>query len=102
MTLTTPAAPPAGPLPLVPTDGADGGVALRSRLAGGALVLVLLGVSLFAVWSSQAPSQASARAVMASGLSDDYAEAANAVGGEESLERKYRLEPGPDVQAKYD
>ncbi len=31
-----------------------------------------------------------------------YAQAANAVGAEESLERKYRLEPGPAVQAKYD
>jgi len=71
-------------------------------LAGVALVLVLLGVSVFAVWSSQATSQAAARAVTASGLSDDYAEAANAVGGGESLERKYRLEPGPDVQAKFD
>jgi len=40
--------------------------------------------------------------VTASGLSDDYAQAANAVGGEESLERKYRLEPGPQVQANYD
>ena len=46
--------------------------------------------------------QASAQAVTASRLSDDYAEAANAVGGEESLERKYRLEPGPEVQARYD
>ena len=82
--------------------GVDRRVARRSRLAGAALVLVLLSVSVFAVWSSQATSQASARAVRASALSDDYAEAANAVGGEESLERKYRLEPGPDVQARYD
>ena len=103
MTSATPAvSTTAGPLSSLPPGGADGGVALRSRLAGGALVLVLLAVSVFAVWSAEATSQASTRAVMASGLSDDYAEAANAVGGEESLERKYRLEPGPDVQAKYD
>ncbi len=103
MTFTTPAVSlPAGPLSSPPPAGGDGGVGRRSRLAGGALVLVLLAVSVFAVWSSEATSEASARAVMAGGLSDDYAEAANAVGGEESLERKYRLEPGPDVQAKYD
>ena len=103
MPSATPAVPStAGPLSALPPGGADGAVARRSRLAGGALVLVLLAVSVFAVWSSQATSQASARAVTASGLSDDYAEAANAAGGEKSLERKYRLEPGPDVQAKYD
>jgi len=102
MTLRTPTAPAAGSLPVPATGSTDGQVALRSRLAGGALVFVLLAVSVFAIWSSQATSQASARAVMASGLSDDYAGAANAVGGEESLERKYRLEPGPEVQAKYD
>ncbi len=101
MTLDTLAAPPSD----APTGlrvGTDLRVARRSRLAGAGLVLVLLAVSLFAVWSSQATSQASARAVMASGLSDDYADAASAVGGEESLERKYRLEPGPEVQARYD
>jgi diguanylate cyclase (GGDEF)-like protein len=92
----------AGSAPLVLSGRVDEAVARRSRLAGVALVLVLLGVSVFAVWSSQATSQASARAVTASGLSDDYAEAANAVRGEQSLERKYRLEPGPDVQAKFD
>ena len=99
---TTAVLPTAGLRSIVSSDGADGRVALRSRLAGAALVLVLLAVSAFAVWSSEATSQASARAVTASRLSDDYAEAANAVGGEESQERKYRLEPGPAVQAKYD
>jgi len=102
MTLTSPAAPTAGHRSPLPSDEADCRVARRSRLASGALVLVLLAVSAFAIWSSQATSQAAARAGTASGLSDAYAEAANAVGGEESLERKYRLEPGPDVQAKYD
>jgi diguanylate cyclase (GGDEF)-like protein len=80
----------------------DGQVARRSRIAGAALVLVLLGVSMFAVWSSQATSAAANRAVSANGLSDDYDGAATAVAGEESLERKYRLEPGPEVRARYD
>ncbi len=95
------ATPPVVPSP-GPRTGVDLRVARRSRLAGAGLVLVLLAVSLFAVWTSQATSQASARAVKANGLSDDYEAAATAVGGEESLERKYRLEPGTDVQARYD
>jgi diguanylate cyclase (GGDEF)-like protein len=74
----------------------------RSRVASGALVVVLLALSVFAVWSSQATSAAASRAVVASGLSDDYADAADALTAEESLERKYRLEPGPGVRATYD
>ncbi len=83
-------------------DLRDGTVARRGQLAGALLVLVLLAVSVFAVWSSQATSRASTQAVLANGLSEDYARAASAVAGEESLERKYRLEPGPTVQAMYD
>ena len=75
--------------------------ARRSRLASIGLVLILLGASVFAVWSSQATSRAARAASLASRLSDDYADAATAVAAEESLERKYRLEPGPDVQARY-
>jgi diguanylate cyclase len=80
----------------------DGRLARRSRLAAAALVLVLLGVSVFAVWSSQVTSAAARHAVAANALSDDYDRAATAVAGEESLERKYRLEPGPDVRARFD
>jgi diguanylate cyclase len=85
-----------------PSSRPDGQVARRSRIAGTALVLVLLGVSVFAVWSSQATGAAASRAVSANALSDDYDRAATAVAGEESLERKYRLEPGPEVRARYD
>ncbi|MEP6464166.1 MAG: GGDEF domain-containing protein [Frankiaceae bacterium] len=79
----------------------DGRLARRSRVAGAALVLVLLAVSLFAIWSSQATSAAACRAVAAIGLSDDFARAAASVGAEESLERKYRLEPGPKLRVRY-
>ena len=75
--------------------------ARRSRLASIGLVLDTLGASVFAVWSSQATSRAARAASGASRLSEDYAAAASAVAAEESLERKYRLEPGPDVQARY-
>jgi GGDEF domain-containing protein len=77
-------------------------VARRSRMASGALMLVLLAVSVFAVWTSQATGIAASRAVAASAVSDDYARAASAVSAEESLERKYRLEPGPGVRARYE
>ncbi len=74
----------------------------RSRYASVALVAVVFGVSGFAFWSSETTSSATSGAVKASGLSDDYAAAAGAVAAQESLERKYRLEPGPGVEARYD
>ncbi len=80
----------------------DQRLARHSRIAGAGLVLILLAVSGFAVVSSQATSAAAHSAVHASKLSDDFATAATAVAGEESLERKYRLEPGPEVRARYD
>jgi diguanylate cyclase (GGDEF)-like protein len=80
---------------------ADGRVGRRSRAASAALVLVLLGVSVFAVWTSQATNVAADRALAASALSDDFADAATAVAAEESLERKYRLEPGAAVRTRY-
>lgn len=80
----------------------DEQLAKRNRVAGVGLVLVLLAVSAFAVTASQMTERTAHRAATSNGLSDDYARAATAVGGEESLERKYRLEPGADVQARYD
>jgi diguanylate cyclase (GGDEF)-like protein len=76
-------------------------LARRSRIASVGVVVILLGVSVFAVWSSQATANAAAVAVGSSRLSDDYVRAASAVAAEESLERKYRLEPGPAVRARY-
>ena len=76
--------------------------ARRSRLTAGGLVLVLLGVSLFAVWSSQATSAATSIAVASSALSDDYARVATAVAAEESLERRYRFAPSREVLTRYD
>ena len=81
--------------------GRDESIARRSRIASLGVVGVLLGVSVFAVWSSQATAHASAAAAAASRLSDDYVRAARALAAEESLERKYRLEPGPTVRAAY-
>jgi diguanylate cyclase (GGDEF)-like protein len=74
----------------------------RGRIATGVLATVVIGLGSFAVWSSQATNAASDQAVAASDLSDDYSAAASAVAAEESLERKYRLEPGPEVRDRYD
>jgi diguanylate cyclase (GGDEF)-like protein len=82
--------------------GSDGRIARRSRLASWALVLVLLGVSAFAIWSSQVTAAAARAAVVATTLSDDYSRAESAVAAAQSLERKYRLEPGLGVQGRYD
>lgn len=90
------------PVNVVTESGEGSRVQRASARASVALVTVLLGLSVFAVWSSQATSAASTRAVVASTLADDYEEGARAIAAEESLERKYRLEPGPDVQARYD
>ena len=57
------------------------------------MVLVLLAVSVFAVVESQLTAAAAEEAVAASTVSEDYWRAATAVAAEESLERKYRLEP---------
>jgi diguanylate cyclase (GGDEF)-like protein len=79
----------------------DERLAVRNRIARAALVLVLLAVSVFVVWSSQATSNAATRAATANHLSDLYAQAAVAVNAQESLERKYRLEPGVEVRKSF-
>ena len=76
--------------------------ARRSKMASVGLVVVLLGVSVFAVVESQLTARAAEEAVAASTVSEDYWRAATAVAAEESLERKYRLEPGEAVRARFD
>jgi diguanylate cyclase (GGDEF)-like protein len=74
----------------------------RSQVASVGLVLVLLAVSVFAVVESQLTATAAEEAVSASTVSEDYWRAATAVAAEESLERKYRLEPGEAVRVRFD
>ena len=73
----------------------------RAQLATYGLVVVLVAVSCLAVWSSVSTSRLGDRAIDSSLLADHYAAAAAAVAEEESLERKYRLEPGPEVRQRY-
>jgi diguanylate cyclase len=76
--------------------------ARRSQWAIGGIVLVLLAVSGFAVWSSQVTANAAESAATSGLVSHEFGQAASAMAAEESLERKYRLEPGIDVLASYD
>ena len=68
-------------------------------LAG--LSAVILGIGGFALWSATTMNEAAEDSAAATRLSDAYQQARYAVGAEESLERKYRLEPGPDVRTRY-
>ena len=56
----------------------------------------------FALWAAFSTNRAARQADRLSQLSDSYQQARFAVGAEESLERKYRLEPGAEVRAKFD
>ena len=71
----------------------------RAATAGLAAVLVLL--TGFALWAAFSTNRAARQADRLSQLSDSYQQARFAVGAEESLERKYRLEPGAKVRAKF-
>ena len=62
---------------------------------------VLVVLSGFAMWSAISTAEIGAKAVTSSTLSDDYGLASRAVAAAESLERKYRLEPSPDVRNRY-
>ena len=77
------------------------GKKLFSELAPHGLIFILLLMSGFAMWSAITTARIGARAIASTELSDYYALAARAVAAAESLERKYRLEPGPDVRARY-
>jgi diguanylate cyclase (GGDEF)-like protein len=76
-----------------------GRIGTRAATAGLAAVLVLL--TGFALWAAFSTNRAARQADRLSRLSDAYQQARFAVGAEESLERKYRLEPGAEVRAKF-
>lgn len=55
----------------------------------------------FSIWASLTTQQAANRTAVSVYLNDQYQQARFAVGAEESLERKYRLEPGPEPLAAH-
>lgn len=74
---------------------------LFSRISEQGLMIVLLLLSGFAMWSAITTSEVGTAAIKASTLADDYVLASRAVAATESLERKYRLEPGPESLRNY-
>ncbi len=69
---------------------------LVSRLTSIGLTTLLLTLTAFSIWASLITQQAATRTAVSEYLNDQYQQARFAVGAEESLERKYRLEPGPE------
>jgi diguanylate cyclase len=72
-----------------------------TRLATVGLAAVLALLTGFALWAAYSTSRAARQADHFNRLSDAYQQARFAVAAEESLERKYRLEPGPEVRERY-
>ncbi len=75
--------------------------ARRNWMASIGLVATLLGISIFALWSSHATSASADHAAAASRLSDDYSAAAAAVAQEETLEQQYRISPSRTTWSEF-
>lgn len=69
-----------------------------ARFASFGLAVILLVLPLFALHSALTTYQAGAAAKLASEKSNAFQDARYAIGAEESLERKYRLEPSIEVR----
>jgi diguanylate cyclase (GGDEF)-like protein len=72
-----------------------------TRLATAGLAAMLVVLTGFALWAAFSTSRAVHQVDRLSRLSDAYQQARYAVATEQSLERKYRLEPGPEVRADF-
>lgn len=69
-------------------------------MAGICGVLVVL--TSFALWAASRTNQAALHAAELTHLNDAYQQARFAVTTEELLEHKYRLEPSPEVRARFE
>jgi diguanylate cyclase (GGDEF)-like protein len=72
---------------------------LISRLTSVGLITLLLVLMGFSIWAALTTQQAAKRTVITEYLNDQYRQARFDISVEESLERKYHLEPGPDTLA---
>lgn len=77
------------------------GAALIAKTVSYGLLIVVFAISGYAIWSAVTTGRLGREAIQSHKLSVHYSEAANAVGEAESLERKYRLEPSPEVLRRY-
>src|SRR5450631_3914956 len=74
---------------------------LISRLTSVGLITIFLVLMGFSIWAVLTTQQAAKRTMIAEYLNDQYQQARFDIGAEESLERKYRLEPGPESLANH-
>jgi diguanylate cyclase (GGDEF)-like protein len=74
---------------------------VMSRLMSVGLTTILLALTVFSIWASLVTQRAATHTTVSEYLNDQYQQARFAVGAEESLERKYRLEPGPEPLAAH-
>ncbi len=74
---------------------------VAARWASLGLVAVIAVLPAFALWSAASSFRAGAAGKHASEVSDAFDDARYAMGAEESLERKYRLEPGEEIHARH-
>ncbi len=71
------------------------------RFATFGLAAVLIVLSIFALWGEFSTNRAANAGKRSSELSDAFEQARFAVAAEESLNRKYRLQPSPEVLGKH-
>ncbi len=76
-------------------------VELIQRVAALGLAAILWGAGLFAIGAATVTTDTLSHVSKANALNGLYEKARYNVGAEESLERKYRLEPSPDVRAAH-
>ncbi len=83
------------------TPGPGGATARWQRLAVWGLIGSIVAVCGFTAWALVSTTRAAAAAAAAGELSDHYEQVATAVAAEESLERKYRLDPSPLTRIRF-
>ncbi|HZV26800.1 MAG TPA: EAL domain-containing protein [Acidothermaceae bacterium] len=77
------------------------GINLVQLVASACLAIALLALSGVATWSAFKTSAAAKASTDAGRLADAYNAARFDIGAEESLERKYRLEPGAEIRKQH-
>jgi diguanylate cyclase (GGDEF)-like protein/PAS domain S-box-containing protein len=80
-------------------DGAPPGWSFSGRFASLGLLTVLVGLLGFALFSAIATYRTGIEVTRATELKEAFGDARYSVGSEESLERKYRLDPSKEVRA---
>lgn len=89
------------PVPAAKGRELDNSLTWRSRTAGLGIVVVLLGVSIFGVWSSHLTAAAADQVSVGIRIATYYSDAAKAVQREEAIELEYRINPTAEGRARH-